>query len=327
MTQGQTVLDPRAAGGKRLQGKTAVVTGSGQGHGRATARRFVEEGASVMIVDRHQPGAERVRDELRAYGGQAETFIGDISSHEVATSLMEAARERFGRIDILVNNVGGAFRLPGSGEMGWEKTPEDLVGNIQNNLFTCLWCCWAVAPIMIEQQSGSIVNFGSHAVRGMGRLGYAAAKGGILGNYDQPGPGTCTLQRADQPGGAPFEYARGRRHPRHTDTGGNTTGRRERAYAGGLREPHADPAKPPRHAGGSGGGRDISRLGRFVVHHGRVNLRGRRSVLPLVGRAGYQPHISRAVSTTNSILRHCCSSVRRLPAAVDANPHCGLNAR
>ena len=179
MTQGQTVLDPRAAGGKRLQGKIAVVTGSGQGHGRATARRFVEEGASVMIVDRHQPGAERVRDELRAYGGQAETFIGDISSHEVATSLMETARERFGRIDILVNNVGGAFRLPGSGEMGWEKTPEDLVGNIQNNLFTCLWCCWAVAPIMIEQQSGSIVNFGSHAVRGMGRLGYAAAKGGI----------------------------------------------------------------------------------------------------------------------------------------------------
>ena len=73
MTQGQTVLDPRAAGGKRLQGKIAVVTGSGQGHGRATARRFVEEGASVMIVDRHQPGAERVRDELRAYGGQAET--------------------------------------------------------------------------------------------------------------------------------------------------------------------------------------------------------------------------------------------------------------
>lgn len=179
MTQGQTVLDPRAAGGKRLQGKIAVVTGSGQGHGRATARRFVEEGASVMIVDRHQPGAERVRDELRAYGGQAETFIGDISSHEVATSLMETARERFGRIDILVNNVGGAFRLPGSGEMGWEKTPEDLVGNIQNNLFTCLWCCWAVAPVMIGQQSGSIVNFGSHAVRGMGRLGYAAAKGGI----------------------------------------------------------------------------------------------------------------------------------------------------
>ena len=179
MTQGASVLDPRAAGGKRLQGKFAIVTGSGQGHGRATARRFVEEGAAVMIVDRHQPGAERVRDELRAYGGRAEMIIADIGNPEAAKELMAAAKEQFGRIDILVNNVGGAFRLPDSGEMGWEKTPEDLIGNIQNNLFTCLWCCWAVAPIMIEQQAGSIVNFGSHAVRGMGRLGYAAAKGGV----------------------------------------------------------------------------------------------------------------------------------------------------
>ncbi len=179
MSQTTNVLDPRAAGGKRLQGKKAIVTGSGQGRGRATARRFIEEGASVMIVDRHQPGAERVRDELRAYGGEAEVFIGDIGNHETAKSLMNTTKERFGRIDILVNNVGGAFKLPGSGDMGWEKTPEDLIGNVQNNLFTCLWCCWAVAPIMIEQRSGSIVNFGSHAVRGTGRLGYAAAKGGI----------------------------------------------------------------------------------------------------------------------------------------------------
>ena len=179
MTQAQNVLDPRAAGGRRLEGKTAVVTGAGQGHGRATARRFVEEGAAVMIADRHQPGAERVRDELVAYGGTAETFIGDISSHETASALVDTARDCFGRIDILVNNVGGAFRLPGSGEMGWEKTPEDLMGNVQNNLFTCLWCCWAVAPVMIGQGSGSIINFGSHAVRGMGRLGYAAAKGGV----------------------------------------------------------------------------------------------------------------------------------------------------
>ncbi len=179
MTQAQSVLDPRAAGGRRLEGKIAVVTGAGQGHGRATARRFVEEGATVMIADRHQPGADRVRDELVAYGGTAETFIGDISSHETAKALIDAAKDRFGRTDILVNNVGGAFRLPGSGEMGWEKTPEDLMGNVQNNLFTCLWCCWAVAPVMIEQGAGSIINFGSHAVRGMGRLGYAAAKGGV----------------------------------------------------------------------------------------------------------------------------------------------------
>ena len=173
-----TVLDPRAAGGKRLRGKIGIVTGGGQGHGRATAKRFAEEGASVMIADRHLPGAERVRDQLRDFGTDAEIWIGDVGTPESAKALMAATEERFGRID-MVNVVGGAFTLPGSGRLGWEKSPEDLTANIQNNLFTCLWCCWAVAPIMVEQHSGSIINFGSHAVRGTDRLGYAAAKGGI----------------------------------------------------------------------------------------------------------------------------------------------------
>ena len=179
MAEAATALDPRAAGGKRLRGKMAIVTGGGQGHGRATAKRFAEEGASVMIADRHAPGAERVRDQLRDFGADAEIWVGDVGSPESAKELMAATKERFGRIDILVNNVGGAFTLPGSGRLGWEKTPEDLIANIQNNLFTCLWCCWAVAPYMTEQGSGSIINFGSHAVRGTDRLGYATAKGGI----------------------------------------------------------------------------------------------------------------------------------------------------
>ena len=121
MSQTTNELDPRAAGGKRLQGKKAIVTGAGQGHGRATVRRFIEEGASVMIVDRHQPGAERVRDELRAYGGEAEVFIGDIGNPETAKLLVDSTKECFGRIDILVNNVCGAFKLPGRGDMGSEK--------------------------------------------------------------------------------------------------------------------------------------------------------------------------------------------------------------
>jgi len=179
MTQATKVLDARAAGGKRLLGKVALVTGGGQGHGRATVKRFAEEGASVMIADRNAPGAERVRDELLAYGAETDIWIGDVGSPEGAKDLMAKTVERFDRLDILVNVVGGAFRLPGSGRWGWEKTEEDLIGNIQNNLFTCLWCCWAAMPYMIEQKSGSIINFGSHAVRGTDRLGYAAAKGGI----------------------------------------------------------------------------------------------------------------------------------------------------
>ncbi len=177
MTQSAQVLDPKAAGARRLEGKVAIITGSGQGHGRATARRMAQEGAILMIADRHEPGAARVRQELQDFGAEADMFIGDVGSADAATALMDATKARFGRIDILVNNVGGAMY---GGKMGWEFTPDELVANVQNSLFTCLWCCWAGIPHMIEQHSGSIVNFGSHAVRGQARLGYAAAKGGVM---------------------------------------------------------------------------------------------------------------------------------------------------
>ena len=171
------VLDPKAAGARRLEGKIAIITGGGQGHGRATARRFAQEGASLMLVDRHAPGAERTRDELVDFGAEADIFIGELGPWDVAQTLMQTTKERFGRIDILVNNVGGAMY---GGKPGWEFTPQELEDNVRNNLFTCLSCCWAVMPYMIEQQSGSIVNFGSHAVRGTARLGYAAAKGAVM---------------------------------------------------------------------------------------------------------------------------------------------------
>ncbi len=83
----ETALDTRARGARRLEGKIAIVTGAGQGHGRATARRMAQEGASIMIADRHAPGAERTWSELREFGADAETFIGDLSSWDVAAKL------------------------------------------------------------------------------------------------------------------------------------------------------------------------------------------------------------------------------------------------
>ena len=170
-------LDPRAAGGHRLAGRVALITGAGQGHGRATARRMASEGASIMIAERFEPGALRTRDELREYGTEAEFVLGDMQDPDFVKSLVAQTKDRFGRIDILVNNVGGA---QGGGKLGWEFTPDELRANVNNSLYTCLWGCWAVLPVMIEQQSGSIINFGSHAVRGTHRLGYAAAKGGVV---------------------------------------------------------------------------------------------------------------------------------------------------
>ena len=172
-----TVLDPRAAGAKRLQGRIAIITGGGQGIGRATARRMAEEGATIMIAERNVAGAERTRDELREYGATAEMHLADISEPEAAKALMAATKERFGRIDILVNNAGGAMYSP---QLGWEYTPEQILANVQNNFFTTMWCCWAVLPYMVEQKSGAIVNVGSNAPQGTGRLPYAASKGGVF---------------------------------------------------------------------------------------------------------------------------------------------------
>jgi dihydroxycyclohexadiene carboxylate dehydrogenase len=89
---------------------------------------------------------------------------------------MSQALEAYGRIDVLVNNVGGTI---------WMKPyhlykEEEVVLEIERSLYPTLWCCLAVLPIMMAQKSGSIVNLGSQAVRGLYRVPYAASKGGIL---------------------------------------------------------------------------------------------------------------------------------------------------
>jgi len=177
MEQQTKVLDPRAAGAKRLKDKIAIVTGGGQGIGRASCRRFAEEGASVMIAERYRESGERTCQELRDYGAKAELFVADVSSAETAKALMAATVEHFGRIDILVNNAGGSMYGP---KLGWEYTPEELIANVQNNFWTTMWCCWAVLPYMVEQRSGAIVNLGSNSPRGTMRLPYAASKGGVF---------------------------------------------------------------------------------------------------------------------------------------------------
>src|SRR5436309_1453877 len=133
MAREAKVLDARAAGAKRLRGRIAIVTGAGQGIGRATARRFAEEGAVVMVADRNPAGSERTCGELRDYGAEADIWIGDVSSAEGAQALMKTTVARWGRIDILVNTVGGSMY---GHQYGWEFTPAEMLANVQNNFFT-----------------------------------------------------------------------------------------------------------------------------------------------------------------------------------------------
>src|SRR5204863_14225 len=117
----------------------------------------------------------RVVDELQRHGVDAAPAIVDVGTLTGAQQLMALAAQRFGRIDVLVNNVGGTI---------WIKpfhlyTEQQVHLELERSLLPTLWCCLAVLPVMMKQQAGSIVNIGSQSPRGIYRLPYAASKGGV----------------------------------------------------------------------------------------------------------------------------------------------------
>ena len=155
-------LDPRAAGARRFKDKICVITGAGQGIGRATARRLGQEGGKIVIADRIDETATSTLKELHEHDVEATKVIVDLSNYKGAKGLMNEARSTFGRIDVLINNVGGTI---------WMKpfhlyTEEEVEMELERSLMPTLWGCRAVLPIMMEQQTGSIVNIGSQSVRG-----------------------------------------------------------------------------------------------------------------------------------------------------------------
>jgi dihydroxycyclohexadiene carboxylate dehydrogenase len=155
----------------RFAGKIALVTGAAQGIGRDVALRLAREGASVALVDR----SELVDDVRRDAGSDGLAVIADLETFSGAALAVERAMARFGRIDILVNNVGGTI---------WAKPfahyeAAQIEAEIRRSLYPTLWCCRAVLPAMLAQGGGVIVNVSSVATRGINRVPYAAAKGGV----------------------------------------------------------------------------------------------------------------------------------------------------
>jgi dihydroxycyclohexadiene carboxylate dehydrogenase len=148
----------------RFAGKVAVVTGAAQGIGATVALRIAHEGGGLALVDRSAL-VEEVRHEAEAAGAEAIAIIADLETFSGATEAIDEARERFGRIDILVNNVGGTIWAKPYAEYGEAQ----IEAEIRRSLFPTLWCCRAVLPGMLERGAGVIVN----------RVPYAAAKGGV----------------------------------------------------------------------------------------------------------------------------------------------------
>jgi dihydroxycyclohexadiene carboxylate dehydrogenase len=159
---------------RRFEGQAVIVTGAGQGIGRGVALALAREGAQLVLADRAAV-VEEVVAEVQALGAMAVVARCDLETWEGATQLNEIALGAYGRVDVLINNVGGTIWV----QPYQEYTPEQVEAEIRRSLFPTMWCCRAVLPQMVARQQGVIVNVSSVATRGIYRIPYSAAKGGV----------------------------------------------------------------------------------------------------------------------------------------------------
>jgi 2-hydroxycyclohexanecarboxyl-CoA dehydrogenase len=161
----------------KLNGKSVIVTGGGSNIGRAIALGFAREGASLTIADVDQSQGSKVSAEARALGATAMDVRTDVTRWEDVQAMVKTVEGRFGRVDVLVNNVGWTRDA-----LFVDKPREEWEREVQLNLWGMINCTRAVLDGMIAKKSGAIVSLGSDA----GRMGefregvYAACKAGVM---------------------------------------------------------------------------------------------------------------------------------------------------
>jgi len=164
----------------RLSGKVAIITGSGSGIGQAASVLFAKEDAKVIVNSLHEDTCRQTIDLVKAEGRDAVFFLADVTKAEQVENLVEFAVKTYGKIDILVNNVGLSLRGKGDWSIAdvdesiWEKT-------LKVNLTSVYLCCKYTIPYMIKAGGGSIVNVSTiDALIAHQGASYVAAKGGMV---------------------------------------------------------------------------------------------------------------------------------------------------
>jgi len=162
----------------RLQDKVAIVTGAATGIGAATAVLFAEEGAQVIIADIDLEGANRTVSKASRSGGSAAAYRVNLSSVQDISSFVERVLEKYGRIDVLVNNAGlfSTLSIPEMTEEAWDRV-------LDVNLKGTFFLSQKVIPGMMENRYGKVVNVASLAAKRGGvtsGMNYASSKGGVI---------------------------------------------------------------------------------------------------------------------------------------------------
>ncbi|MCA0996156.1 SDR family NAD(P)-dependent oxidoreductase [Alloyangia pacifica] len=168
---------------RRLEGKVAIITGAGcvgpgWGNGRAACVRFAEEGAKIFAVDLRADTMEETLSRTRDAGGEVEPYLCDVTDRASVEAMVAACIPRFGRVDILVNNVGGSFK-GGAAQLSEDDWDRQMDFNLKSVFLTCK----SVLPHMEAQGSGAIVNTSSTSGTrwtGAAQVAYASSKAAVI---------------------------------------------------------------------------------------------------------------------------------------------------